>query len=556
MLRIDVTLNNFVTTLPRSCTKYIAGLLAAVLLFGCAQPGKLTGGDKDETPPRILGSSPQNGAVNFDGTSIRMEFDEYVDIGGAAKALVVTPPFDQAPTFTLHNKEVTIEWEGELLDSTTYVFNFGEGIADVNERNPLDSNLFVFSTGSYIDSFEVHGRVVDAFTLQPVKDVTVMLYDNNIDSLPLTSLPRYFAKTDDQGKYAIGYLAAGKYEVFALETGNNGYTFDLPIERIAYRNERITAVSPIDTTAEAVDDLLLFLHADTIQFLKEKKQVEDKGLQFVFNLPVDAYTITELNGKDISQWIERWNTERDSVTYWFPAADDYDSLDLRIAYDDNLDTVRFFQPSKFAKPDKKKKDEGFQLKAKGGKIKYFQALELLSEVPLGHVDLSSGLLIEGEDSLELATLSKTMDLGITVTYDWKQGQTYKIFLADSALCSNYGQCNDTIRMTLKATSKEDYGELTVHHDLPDRGHGHVWQLLNKEGKAIREQQITAKASVNLLHIPIGKYQMRLVVDSNENGKWDPGDYRAKTFPEQVLFYEQDLEIKPNWVEEIEWKVEP
>ena len=208
-----------------------------MLLFGCAQPGKLTGGDKDETPPRILGSSPQNGAVNFDGTSIRMEFDEYVDIGGAAKALVVTPPFDQAPTFTLHNKEVTIEWEGELLDSTTYVFNFGEGIADVNERNPLDSNLFVFSTGSYIDSFEVHGRVVDAFTLQPVKDVTVMLYDNNIDSLPLTSLPPYFAKSDDQGKYAIGYLAAGKYEVFALETGNNGYTFDLPIERIAYRNE-------------------------------------------------------------------------------------------------------------------------------------------------------------------------------------------------------------------------------------------------------------------------------------------------------------------------------
>ena len=120
-------------------------------------------------------------------------------------------------------------------------------------------------------------------------------------------------------------------------------------------------------------------------------------------------------------------------------------------------------------PIRRRKTKASKLKAKGGKIKYFQALELLSEVPLGHVDLSSGLLIEGEDSLELAALSKTTDLGVTVTYDWKQGQTYKIFLADSALCSNYGQCNDTLRMTLKATSKEDYGELTVHHDLARSG---------------------------------------------------------------------------------------
>ncbi|MEQ9187011.1 MAG: Ig-like domain-containing protein [Cryomorphaceae bacterium] len=542
--------------MARPFFRYTLIWLTAFVLCACAQPGKLTGGDKDVTPPKIVSSKPQIGAVNFKGTAIHMMFDEYVDISGAAKELVVTPPFKNAPRFTQRNKEVIIGWEEALLDSTTYVFNFGEGIVDVNERNPLDSNVFVFSTGSYIDSLSVEGRVVDAFTLQPVKDVTVMLYGRNIDSLPLTSLPRYFGKTNEQGVYHIDYLSAARFKVFALETGNTGYTFDLPIERVAFLNHLVQSKVSTDTTHETIEDLRLFLHADTVQYIKEKKQLFDKGISFVFNLPVEAFALNEINGKDISEWIEVWSETKDSLTYWFPEVDDYDSLDLQIAMNGLMDTVRFYQPSKFAKPAKNEKAPAVKLRVKGGKIKYFDALHLVTDRPFGHVDLSSGLLISGMDSMPLEPLVTMRNLGMEIRHTWEEGKTYKFFLRDSALCDRYGVCNDTIRLSATVTSKTDYGELVMHHELPSEASSFIWQLLNGEGKTLKERLIHPAESVKLLNLPVGKYQVRLIFDENGNGQWDPGDYRAKIYPERVVFYDQTIDIKANWVEEIDWKVSP
>lgn len=552
----DNTSSNSANTLARPFFKYTLIGLAAFVLCACAQPGKLTGGDKDVTPPKIISSNPQIGAVNFKGTAIHMVFDEYVDISGASKELVVTPPFKNAPSFTQRKKEVIIGWEEPLLDSTTYVFNFGEGIVDVNERNPLDSNVFVFSTGSYIDSMSVEGRVVDAFTLKPVKDVTVMLYARNIDSLPLTSLPRYFGKTNERGIYHIDYLSEGRFKVFALEAGNNGYTFDLPIERVAFLKHPVQSVTSTDTTHEGIEDLRLFLHADTVQYIKEKKQLFDKGLSFVFNLPIDAFSISEINGKDISEWIEVWSDKKDSLTYWFPKADDYDSLDLQISMDGVLDTVRFFQPSKFAKPAKNEKAPAVKLRVKGGKIKYFDALHLFTDRPFGHVDLSSGLLISGTDSVPLEPLVTMRQLGMEVRHTWEQGKTYKVFLKDSALCDRYGVCNDTIRVSATVTSTSDYGELVMHNELPGDEGNFIWQLLNGEGKTIKERLIHPTETVDLPNLPTGKYQVRLIFDDNGNGQWDPGDYRAGIYPERVVFYDQTIDIKPNWVEEIDWKLAP
>ena len=36
----------------------IAGLLATLLMYSCASPGRPSGGPRDENPPRFVGSNP------------------------------------------------------------------------------------------------------------------------------------------------------------------------------------------------------------------------------------------------------------------------------------------------------------------------------------------------------------------------------------------------------------------------------------------------------------------------------------------------------------------
>lgn len=529
-------------------------ILCALICVRCAQPGKITGGDKDEQAPRILSSEPQNGALNFSGNQIDFSFDEYVEVNTAAQKLVVAPPLNSAPTFSMRGKNVTVKWEDTLRSNSTYVFNFGDGIVDVNERNPLDSNLLVFSTGSYIDSFEVRGKVVDALTGTAEKDVLVLLYDQDVDSLHLTTLPRYFGKTNEGGDYSIAYMAPGSYKVFALKAENNGYLFDLPSEEIAFSDQLFSSYARGDSTAKPVDPLRLFLHADTLQFLKENDQLADLGLRWVFNQSVDQMKIRSLFGPDHETWMKVWSDDRDTLEIWFTQREDYDSLGIEVKVDGLVDTLRYLKPSKFAKDAFEKFDKPLKLNQPSGKIKYYRPFTLSSRTPFEGVDLSTSLLIEGKDSMSLSKYAAVDSLNIVVSYDWKPDGSYKLFIPGGSVCDRFGQCMDTLKLSKKALAKVDEGELIVRMDSLETSSVLVWQLLKTDGKVSKTIVLGKERKVQLPHVATGSYQMRLILDDNGNGEWDPGEYTTKRLPEEVIYYEASMEIRPNWTEEIVWNL--
>jgi len=45
----------------------------------------------------------------------------------------------------------------------------------------------------------------------------------------------------------------------------------------------------------------------------------------------------------------------------------------------------------------------------------------------------------------------------------------------------------------------------------------------------------------------GEYNLRLVHDKNENGKWDTGNYLKRIKPEQVVHYNDTIKVRANWV---------
>jgi len=533
-------------------------LVSLLLLSGCAQQVAPTGGLADEEPPKILESSPLNESTNFEGSSIELEFDEFVQLRDASSKLIVSPPLEEPVVFTLRGKKVTVEWTDTLDDNTTYMFQFGEGIVDLHESNPLDSNIFVFSTGPYLDSMELKGVVKNALDLNPAEGVWVMLYDQNIDSLPLTELPRYFAKTNKQGIYHLKYLRPGDYKIFALQSEGQGYTYDKPEELIAFEDQLVSAVepgliNPLDSGEFVGPSMLLFQEVDSTQYVDEYLLSENKVLILKMNMPVEELTLTDLTGNDISSWVKEWGQNKDSVAFWFDSVMVADSLYLRLETDQGfIDTLNIRKRSS-SKGKFKKKAKGLGLAVSGqGRQDFFKPLTIKASEPVADLMPEHWILRLDSDTLDITGLVTTDFKTITLDFPWQQESTYQLLIPDSTIYGKYGKTNDTLKYSYTVTSREDYGQMTFNLDFQGYSEGLVWQLYLGE-KLKDERVVRTKASIRYDYLKPGKYQIRAIFDTNGNGAWDTGNYKSKLQPEKVIYYEELIEVRSNWEEEIEWQ---
>jgi len=138
---------------------FVITLAVMLLVYACANKAQgPTGGPKDKTPPRVLKSSPANGALNYSKKQVEIDFDEMVSIEKASENVIISPPQVKEPDVKSLGKKVTVNFEDKLLDNTTYSINFGNAIVDLNEKNPLKNYLFSFSTGNQIDTLKISVR--------------------------------------------------------------------------------------------------------------------------------------------------------------------------------------------------------------------------------------------------------------------------------------------------------------------------------------------------------------------------------------------------------------
>jgi uncharacterized protein (DUF2141 family) len=236
-----------------------AAYFLSVTGSGCAQIAMPTGGPRDSLPPVLLKSSPPNGTTHFEGNRITFTFDEYVHLQDLQKYLLVSPTPKIVPNINSKLKTVSIKIRDTLQPNTTYSFQLGDAIQDINENNPFKNFTYVFSTGSYIDSLEFNGNVILAETGRPDSTLLVFLYKNLDDSAVYKEKPRYIARVDSSGNYRFKNLAEGDYHLFALkdESGQRMYNnnsqifaFDdsvvhiskevTPVQLFAYAEEKNT----------------------------------------------------------------------------------------------------------------------------------------------------------------------------------------------------------------------------------------------------------------------------------------------------------------------------
>lgn len=193
---------------------------------GCASIVPPQGGPRDSLAPVLVKADPGDSTRNFKGKSISLTFDEFIDLQGPQQEMIISPSLKNFPTVDYKLKTVTVKWKDSLEANTTYSFNFGKSIKDINEGNVMKDFTYVFSTGPYIDSLEFSGKVILAETGKIDTTLIVMLHSSKDDSAVKKEKPRYVTKLDSKGSFTFKNLPPKTFYVYALKDNGGSRMYD------------------------------------------------------------------------------------------------------------------------------------------------------------------------------------------------------------------------------------------------------------------------------------------------------------------------------------------
>lgn len=184
---------------------------------GCANIIPPQGGPRDSIPPVLLKATPGDSTRNFTGNKITFTFDEFVDLQAVQENLTVSPSPRNNPSVDFKLNTVTVKLKDTLEENTTYSFNFGDAIKDYTEGNPVKGFTYTFSTGKYIDSLELTGKVILAESGKIDSTLIIMLHTSADDSAVVKDRPRYVAKQDGKGNFIFKNLPPKTFYLYALK---------------------------------------------------------------------------------------------------------------------------------------------------------------------------------------------------------------------------------------------------------------------------------------------------------------------------------------------------
>jgi len=177
-----------------------------------------TGGDRDSLPPLLIKASPPDSSKGFNTRTITFTFDEFIEQPqDIFKNLLVSPTPSIPPNVETKLRTLTVKIKDTLEPNTTYYYNFGDAIKDVNEGNVLHNFSYIFTTGNILDTLQLSGKVLLAETGGVDSTLFVMLYKSGVDSAVIKDRPRYIARLDSKGNFRFLYLPSGTYYIYVMD---------------------------------------------------------------------------------------------------------------------------------------------------------------------------------------------------------------------------------------------------------------------------------------------------------------------------------------------------
>jgi hypothetical protein len=574
------------------CKLPAAMLILAVVAYSCANIVSPSGGPRDISPPEILMASPESGSVLFNGQSFTLRFNEYVQLGNLQQQMLISPPLSGMPKFTLRGKSLKVSFSDTLIPNTTYAFFFGDAIKDITENNPMASYTFFFSTGDFIDSLELRGKVVNAWDQKVEENIFVLLYAEPVaDSAFAREIPRYVTRPDKTGAFAFKHLAEGSYHLVAVADLNNNMLYDLITEAVAFYPEPVipryvakavkdtvtrdaepdsamnwidTVISPSEIVQHTVFQnpvLYMFKGEDSIQRVTAARSESRQKVFVSYRYPLKGAEIEVTDSLLKDRIGIEWGERLDTFWVWL-REHTADTLPLIVRYDGAADTlnIQLRQPPLGGRGRQLDPRVGVTMNVpRNGKIHMEQKPELRFTIPLVSLDTDQVLLLSESDtvSLMLSSQDTLLKKRFIVENKLEIGKKYRIIIPERACNGWDGTFNDSVDWAFSVDPPENFGTLRLIVNIDnDYSGGFLLMLMDEKSAILEERMINAGATEIFSPLEPSRYLLKMVADTNRNGKWDTGDYWRRIQPEKVLSLPNPVTIRANWEEEVEWNISP
>lgn len=393
---------------------------------GCANMIPPSGGPRDTIPPVLIKAIPSDSTINFKSDRIILTFDEYLDDPRDPRNnIIFTPAFDVDPEVTTKGKSLTVRFRDTMLrPNTTYVINFGNAIVDMTEGNAAKNFVYTFSTGPYLDSLEISGKILLAENGGVDTTLNVALYKDLRDSAIVSKNPQYVVRLDHNGNFRFHNLPKDTFAIYVF--GGRRYA-----------NNQLFAFADTTVIAGEADSLVLYAYRPELPSARPSTNVgavklsaTDRRLRFTpsatsqqellndftltFAVPLKNFDSTKMhlatdsafNPVNFTAALDSTKKEVRLKTDWKEGT----AYHLIIEKDFATDTVgrQLLKTDTLSFVTKKKTDYGSLLlrfknvnKYKHPVLQFVQNNQVIKSVPLTSANYGEALFVPGEYNLRI-----------------------------------------------------------------------------------------------------------------------------------------------------------
>jgi uncharacterized protein (DUF2141 family) len=516
--------------------------LLIVVVNSCANVQAPTGGEKDVKAPVLIKSTPENKQTNFNGQEIRLTFNEFIELVNLKNNLLISPYVDAKYEAKVQKNMLILNFDKQFPENTTVTMNFGEGIKDMTEGNITQNLQITFSTGPFLDSLFIEGNVKEMLTNKAKEKVIVTLYRAN-DTLKVTQhKPVYYTKPNEEGKFRLSNLKEDTYHIYAYEDLNSNLKFDQQTEKIAFIN------SPIELNANVTNLDLRLVKQDERPLKVIRKGQAGEQVEVEYNKGIEEAAVTTLGA---NQPLTTTIGKAAIKAIIYNELQVYDSLQVKITARDSLgisstDTVNisFKQPKEDA-------PKTIKLGAEPGQIGEDFTIELTSTEPLKEV-INSKFRIVADSVNEINNVKIEQNRQrIAFRGQVQNTKEIEVLVSDSAVQTVTGKYNKADTLTYGISRENSRGDISGTVNTEEKNF--IIELVKEDFSV--ERRISNTKSYAFRNVKPQKYLIRVIIDSNGNGKWDAGRFSESKEPEKIIFYKEVIEVRPNWeIEQINVEV--
>ena len=552
--------------------KNIFFFVVTSFLMGCAQMSPLTGGYKDTIPPNLIASIPPENSTSVNPNQFYFAFDELIDASKLQESIIISPFYSGKKEVKYKKNEVSISFDTLFDDNTTYIINFAGGISDVTEGNDLSNAKLIFSTGEYIDSASISGVIYNPNENKRVEGALVGLYQD-VDSLDLFhKKPIYFTFSDESGKYEINNVKPDKYTIYAFIDENKSFIAEFKNEAFGFYENTVevnnkTKKIKLNLNKEDLSELRLIRNRsrgnvyeiiyskklDKIRLVKGynlKYSLNDnKNIVIYKNPMVTDSLLVIIEAFDLSG-----NTSKDSIYVTFNDENEYKeefSYTFNSYFKKELeDTINFS-----INLNKPVLNKGLNYSFVLDTIKipdslYFFKLskELNSFEGLFKLNQNiSSLFLDNHQNIYSKNLNNDSLINLLNRYYQGINRNKISFMVEKGeVFSIEGDTLDRIKQDFTFNGSDFYGQIngTVFDTLGRKNL--VTELISIDFKRVYKNR-DVNPKFNFINIPPGKYYLRIYNDINNNNMVDVGSILYKNPGEEIIYNENEIEIRSNWV---------